>query len=94
MPLVVKGILHPEDAEIALNMKVAAIIISNHGGRQLDGVPATIEILPEIAKRIDSNVPLLLDGGFRRGSDVFKAGAFQKSRPCLTTFVQQNNDGN
>lgn len=73
LPIIIKGITHPGDAKIALELGVAAIIVSNHGGRQLDGMPATIEVLPHIAKQINNKIPLLLDSGVRRGSDIFKA---------------------
>ena len=57
----------------ALNRGVAGIVISNHGGRQLDTVPATIDVLPDIAEAVDRRCELLVDGGIRRGTDVFKA---------------------
>jgi len=73
LPIILKGIMHEEDAKEALEIGIAAIIVSNHGGRQLDSMPATIEVLPAIAARIDKKIPVLIDGGFRRGTDVFKA---------------------
>jgi 4-hydroxymandelate oxidase len=73
LPIVVKGVLHADDARIALDHGANAIMLSNHGGRQLDGVPATIDLLPDMATAIDGQVPLLLDGGIRRGADVVKA---------------------
>jgi 4-hydroxymandelate oxidase len=73
LPIILKGILHPDDAKLAVHHGVDAIIVSNHGGRQLDTVPATIEVLPAIADAIKGSVPLLLDGGIRRGTDVVKA---------------------
>lgn len=73
LPLIIKGIIHPEDASLALQADVDAIIVSNHGGRQLDSMPATIEMLPAIAHRINKKIPVLIDGGFRRGTDLFKA---------------------
>ncbi len=73
MPLVLKGILAPEDARIALDHGVAAIIVSNHGGRQLDGVPAAIDVLPEIVEAVQGRAEVLVDGGVRRGTDVLKA---------------------
>lgn len=72
-PLLLKGILDPEDAERAVGLGVDGIIVSNHGGRTLDTLPATIEALPAIARRIKGRVPLLLDGGIRRGTDIVKA---------------------
>ncbi|GAB3956576.1 alpha-hydroxy acid oxidase [Spirosoma harenae] len=73
IPVLVKGILNPDDAEQAIQTGVSGIIVSNHGGRNLDTVPATIEVLPYIAERVNKRVPLLLDGGIRRGTDVLKA---------------------
>lgn len=73
LPIILKGILHPDDAKLAVYHGVDAIIVSNHGGRQLDTVPATIEVFPAITDAIKGSVPLLLDGGIRRGTDVVKA---------------------
>jgi 4-hydroxymandelate oxidase len=73
MPVLLKGILHPEDADRAARAGVAGIIVSNHGGRNLDTAPATIEALPEIAERVAGRIPVLVDGGIRRGTDVVKA---------------------
>lgn len=73
LPVILKGIMHEDDAAKALELNIAAIIVSNHGGRQLDSMPATIEVLPDIAKRINNKIPILIDGGFRRGTDIFKA---------------------
>ena len=73
LPVVLKGILAPEDAQIAMEHGAAAIIVSNHGGRNLDTVPATIEALPEVLEAIQGRIPVLLDGGIRRGTDVLKA---------------------
>jgi lactate oxidase len=73
LPVIVKGISHPDDALLAINAGAAAIQVSNHGGRQLDGSPATFTVLPAIAKAVDRKVPIILDSGVRRGQDVFKA---------------------
>ena len=73
MPVLLKGVLAAADAEIALDHGVAGIIVSNHGGRQLDGVPAPAEVLPEIVEAVAGRVPVLVDGGVRRGTDVLKA---------------------
>lgn len=72
-PVVLKGILHPADAERAIQSGAAGIIVSNHGGRNLDTVPPTLEVLPAIVKQIDRRMPVLLDGGIRRGTDILKA---------------------
>ncbi|GAB4035239.1 alpha-hydroxy acid oxidase [Spirosoma jeollabukense] len=72
-PVLLKGILNPDDAEKALQAGVSGIIVSNHGGRNLDTVPATIEALPRIAEKINRRMPILMDGGIRRGTDVVKA---------------------
>jgi isopentenyl diphosphate isomerase/L-lactate dehydrogenase-like FMN-dependent dehydrogenase len=73
LPLLLKGIQTAEDARLACEHDVAAIVVSNHGGRQLDGVPATIELLPEIAEAVEGRLEVLHDGGVRRGTDVVKA---------------------
>ncbi len=73
LPVVLKGILHADDAELAIAHGAAGIIVSNHGGRTLDTAAATIDVLPEIAERVAGRVPVLMDGGIRRGTDVFKA---------------------
>jgi L-lactate dehydrogenase (cytochrome)/(S)-mandelate dehydrogenase len=72
-PLLVKGLLHPQDATRALAEGVDGLIVSNHGGRQLDGAQASLRALPAIAQAVRGRAPVLLDGGVRRGSDVFKA---------------------
>ncbi|ESQ79034.1 alpha-hydroxy acid oxidase [Asticcacaulis sp. YBE204] len=73
VPVLIKGILAPEDAEHARALGAAGIVVSNHGGRVLDTVPASLDALPRIAEIIQGRIPILLDGGVRRGSDVFKA---------------------
>lgn len=72
-PLLLKGILDPRDAELAVDGGVAGIIVSNHGARNLDTVPATIDALAVIADHLGGRLPLLVDGGIRRGTDVIKA---------------------
>lgn len=79
MPVLVKGILDAEDAARALEHGAAGIIVSNHGGRVLDTLPAAIDALPHIADAIGGRIPVLLDGGIRRGTDVFKAIALGSS---------------
>ena len=71
--MILKGILTAEDARLAIDHGAAGIIVSNHGGRNLDTLPATIEALPGVAEAVEGRVPLLLDGGIRRGTDVVKA---------------------
>ena len=72
-PIVIKGVLTAEDARRAVDAGCDAIVVSNHGGRQLDSVSATIDALPEVVEAVDGRVEVLLDGGIRRGSDVIKA---------------------
>ncbi|TMR93450.1 alpha-hydroxy acid oxidase [Nonomuraea basaltis] len=73
LPIALKGVTHPADARLALDHGASAIMVSNHGGRQLDTVPATIDLLPDIVAAVGGAVPVLLDGGVRRGTDVLKA---------------------
>jgi len=73
LPVVVKGLLTAEDAELACEHGAAAVVVSNHGGRQLDGVPATLDVLEEVVDAVDGRAEVLLDGGVRRGVDVLKA---------------------
>ena len=73
LPVVVKGVMTAEDARLAVEHGAAGIIVSNHGGRQLDGVLATIEALPEVAEAVAGRCEVYLDGGIRRGTDVLKA---------------------
>lgn len=73
MEIWVKGIYTPEDVVLAIKHGVDGIIISNHGGRQLDGVPATLDVLRECAPLAAGKVPIAIDGGIRRGADIFKA---------------------
>ncbi|KAF4456297.1 FMN-dependent dehydrogenase [Fusarium austroafricanum] len=73
MKIVLKGIMTAEDALKAIEAQVDGIVVSNHGGRQLDGVPATLEVLPEISDAVQRRIPIIFDGGIGRSSDVFKA---------------------
>ena len=73
LPVIVKGIMHGDDGRIAAENGAKAIIISNHGGRYLDTTPATIEVLPEISSAVDGKAEVYLDGGIRRGTDIYKA---------------------
>jgi isopentenyl diphosphate isomerase/L-lactate dehydrogenase-like FMN-dependent dehydrogenase len=81
-PLVLKGVMCGEDAERAVAAGCEGIVVSNHGGRQLDGVPATIDMLPEVVAAVAGRAEVLLDGGVRRGSDVVKALALG-AKACL-----------
>jgi 4-hydroxymandelate oxidase len=73
VPVLLKGILNPDDAKKAIDIGASGIIVSNHSGRNLDTVPATIEVLPRIVERVNKQIPILMDGGIRRGTDVLKA---------------------
>ncbi|MEM9558536.1 MAG: alpha-hydroxy acid oxidase [Acidobacteriota bacterium] len=73
MPVVLKGIVHPDDARRAVDHGVRAVVVSNHGGRQLDSSPATIDALPDIVDAVEDRLEVFLDGGIRRGTDVIKA---------------------
>jgi lactate 2-monooxygenase len=73
LPLVLKGILHPDDARRALDHGVDGIVVSNHGGRQVDGSVASLDALPAIVDAVGGRVPVLVDSGIRGGADVFKA---------------------
>ncbi len=78
-PVVIKGVLHPEDARNAVDLGANAIMVSNHGGRQLDQVPASISVLPEIVTAVGGRAEIILDGGVRRGTDILKALALGAS---------------
>ncbi|HEX9784936.1 MAG TPA: alpha-hydroxy acid oxidase [Opitutaceae bacterium] len=73
LPLIIKGVMAPRDAVRAADMGCAGVVVSNHGARNLDTLPATIDVLPRIANAVAGRIPLLLDGGIRRGSDILKA---------------------
>jgi isopentenyl diphosphate isomerase/L-lactate dehydrogenase-like FMN-dependent dehydrogenase len=73
LPVVVKGLLTAEDAQLACKHGAAAVVVSNHGGRQLDGVPASLDVLEEVVEAVDGRAEVYLDGGVRRGVDVVKA---------------------
>jgi isopentenyl diphosphate isomerase/L-lactate dehydrogenase-like FMN-dependent dehydrogenase len=72
-PIVVKGVLTGDDARHAIDEGAAAVVVSNHGGRQLDGVPASLRALPEVVQAVNGQIEVLMDGGIRRGTDVVKA---------------------
>jgi isopentenyl diphosphate isomerase/L-lactate dehydrogenase-like FMN-dependent dehydrogenase len=86
-PLLLKGVLHPREAAQAARSGVDGLIVSNHGGRQLDGALATIQALPTIVAAVEGKIPVLLDGGIRRGADVFKALALGAAA-CLIARPQ------
>jgi isopentenyl diphosphate isomerase/L-lactate dehydrogenase-like FMN-dependent dehydrogenase len=79
----VQGVLHPEDAARAVEVGAAGVVVSNHGGRQLDSAPAPVDVLPAIVSAVGGRVPILLDGGIRRGTDVLKAVALGASAVCV-----------
>ena len=81
--LVLKGILAFEDAKLAADAGIDAIVVSNHGGRVEDGVSATIDVLPEIVQAVGGRMPILVDSGFRRGSDIVKALGLGAQAVCI-----------
>jgi isopentenyl diphosphate isomerase/L-lactate dehydrogenase-like FMN-dependent dehydrogenase len=83
LPLLLKGVLTPEMAKMAIERGVKGIQVSNHGGRQLDGVPAALDALPGVVAAVDGRVPVLMDSGIRRGTDVFKALALGANAVAL-----------
>ncbi len=98
LPVLVKGIINAEDAFLALNHGAAGVVVSNHGGRQLDSVPSTIEVLPEICDRLAGQGAVLIDGGIRRGTDIIKALALgadfvQIGRPMLWGLALEGKSG-
>lgn len=97
-PFAIKGILAPEDAERARGAGASAVVVSNHGGRQLDGAAAPLDMLPEIAGAVSGDLEILMDGGIRRGSDVLKALALGATacavgRPYLYGLAAAGQDG-
>jgi len=83
LPILVKGILTEEDASLAIHAGVSGLIVSNHGGRQLDGAPASIVALPEVVDAVAGRAEVLMDGGIRRGTDVLKALALGARAVCI-----------
>lgn len=98
LKVALKGIMHPEDARLAVQYGIDAIFVSNHGGRQLDTVPAAIDLLPPIADAVGGRIPLVQDGGIRRGTDVVKALALGATavaigRPTLWGLAVAGENG-
>ncbi|CAO2823397.1 unnamed protein product [Amaranthus hypochondriacus] len=98
LPILLKGVLTAEDARLAVQAGVAGIIVSNHGGRQLNYVPAAIMALEEVAQAVERHIPVFLDGGVRRGTDVFKALALGASgvfigRPIVFSLAVHGEAG-
>lgn len=98
LPVVLKGILHPEDAALAVEHGAAGIVVSTHGGRQLDGIPASVEVLPAVAEAVRGRAEVYLDGGVRRGTDVVKALALGAravfvGRPVIWGLAANGADG-
>lgn len=96
--IILKGVMTEEDAELAVEHGADAIVVSNHGGRQLDSSPSTLEALPSITNAVKGRIPILFDGGVRHGSDVFKAIALGADlvlvgRPVLWGMSYDGQDG-
>lgn len=98
LPVLLKGITHPDDARLALQHDAQGLIVSNHGGRTLDTVPATARLLPRVVQAVNGEIPVLVDGGIRRGTDVLKAMALGASavlvgRPVLHGLANAGASG-
>jgi isopentenyl diphosphate isomerase/L-lactate dehydrogenase-like FMN-dependent dehydrogenase len=98
LPIIVKGILTAEDAKLAMEHHVDGIIVSNHGGRQLDGAITSIDALPEVLQAVGGRCEVMVDGGIRRGTDILKALALGArtvlvGRPILWGLAVQGQDG-
>jgi isopentenyl diphosphate isomerase/L-lactate dehydrogenase-like FMN-dependent dehydrogenase len=98
LPVLVKGVLRPDDADRAVAQGVAGVIVSNHGGRALDTVPATVDVLPSVVAAVAGRVPVLVDGGIRRGTDIAKAlclgaNAVLVGRPVVWGLAVGGADG-
>ena len=98
LPILLKGILHPADAQAALEHGMDGIVVSNHGGRQVDGAIATMDALPAVAEAVAGRIPVLLDSGIRSGADVFRALALGASavglgRPYVWGLAAGGEDG-
>jgi 4-hydroxymandelate oxidase len=98
LPVLVKGLIRADDAELAVENGAAGIVVSNHGGRQLDNAPATIDALPGVVDAVGGRIPVLVDGGIRRGTDVavalaLGADAVLAGRPCLWGLAADGQAG-
>lgn len=98
LPVLVKGVVHPDDARRALDRGAAGVVVSNHGGRQLDGGVATLDALPDVAAAVEGRGPVLVDGGVRRGTGVVKAlargaDAVAVGRPVLWALAVGGPEG-
>ncbi len=98
LPILVKGLITGEDAALAVENGAAGVVVSNHGGRQLDNAPATIDALPEVVEAIAGRIPVLVDGGIRRGTDVavalsLGAEAVLAGRPALWGLAWDGESG-
>ena len=96
--LILKGIMHVDDAKLAVDVGADAIIVSNHGGRQLDGAPSSISVLPEIAAAVGDRIEVFFDGGIRTGADIVKAigrgaHACLSGRACLYGLAASGGSG-
>ncbi|MEV0134182.1 alpha-hydroxy acid oxidase [Dactylosporangium sp. NPDC050688] len=98
LPIVVKGLLHPADAQLAVEHGASAVLVSNHGGRQLNGALPTVDALPAVVKAVGGRMPVLLDGGIRCGADILAAlalgaDAVLVGRPVLWGLAAAGSDG-
>jgi isopentenyl diphosphate isomerase/L-lactate dehydrogenase-like FMN-dependent dehydrogenase len=98
LPILLKGILRADDAKLALDHGLDGVVVSNHGGRQLDGVPPSIDALPAIAEILQGRIEILMDGGVRRGTDLLKAlslgaKAVLMGRPILWGLASGGEQG-
>jgi len=98
LKILLKGVLHPDDARRALDHGIDGVIVSNHGGRQVDGEIASLDALPAVVAAVDGRIPVLFDGGVRGGADVFKAVALGAravlvGRPYVYALALAGEDG-
>lgn len=98
LPIIVKGLMNPHDVAPALELQLSGLMVSNHGGRQLDTTASTISVLPEIVEAVAGRVPVFVDSGFRRGTDVFKALALGADgvflgRPIMWALAVRGEEG-